>query len=321
MHKNAVINSAFFVIMGFIYYLLGAPLRGLNSVINNYAICMIIYLLLFRILYIFFDYFMACQKVRVLTAKPFLFKIKEKFLGREGNNFEDATLEIFKATGSNYFSTVIPILFEYPVIFGLFFTLYHPISVLFPSLRNVIPAMEDAAEKIVSGSFGEINIINAVKSSPEAFSGFDISGILKIQSSFWAFDIFKTASLKDITVVLPMLTVAFYLFSIIKLLIPVFKKEKKLRSVAFMLALYIIIGASITASAFSLPLVFYLYLFTFIVVGSISHKIIDAIVSKKRKDWVISTNKKCQDILRKYEIEDYVSAIPEKGESGDKKEN
>ena len=303
--------------MNIVYYLLGAPLRGLNSLINNYAICMIIYLLLFRIFYIFFDYFIACQKVKVLTAKPFLFKVKEKFLGREGSNFEDATMEIFKATGSNYFSNALPILFEYPVILGLFFTLYHPISVLYPSLRESSPAMEKIASGIVKGGFGEINIINAVKSSPELFSKFEISGISKINSSVGVFDIFNTASLDNITAILPLLTITFYLLSIIKLLIPVFKGEKKLRSVSFMIALYIIVGASITASAFSLPLVFYIYLFIFIVIGSISGKIIDSIVSKRRKEWVIKTNRKCQEILKKYGIEEYVTAIPETKNAGD----
>ena len=84
-----------------------------------------------------------------------------------------------------------------------------------------------------------------------------------------------------------------------------------------MIALYIIVGASITASAFSLPLVFYIYLFIFIVIGSISGKIIDSIVSKRRKEWVIKTNRKCQEILKKYGIEEYVTAIPETKNAGD----
>ena len=85
--------------MNVIITILGAPLRLLYSIIPNYAACLLLYLLIVRLLYIVFDYFRANQKVKVMLAKPFVAKIKDKFLGREGHAFEDATMEIFKTTG------------------------------------------------------------------------------------------------------------------------------------------------------------------------------------------------------------------------------
>ena len=260
---------------------------------------------------VIFDYTRTLQKAKSLLAKPYLFKIKEKFLGREGSNFENATMEIFKATGSNYFSTALPVLIEYPIIIGLFFSLYHPISVLFPSLRASIPAMSEISAGIAKGPFEEINIIMALRKSPASFSEFSISKLQAMNSSFFGIDILKTAEWGNITMILPLIAIAYYLFVIVKLLIPVFKKEKKLREIAIFLALYIIVGCSITASAFSLPLVFYCYLLVFIPISSISNKVVNNIVVKTKKPWVEKQNKVCQEILKKYGIEEYVSALKE----------
>lgn len=286
-------------------------MRWIYSVVPNFAVSMILYLLLMRLIMIFFDYTRGVQKAKSLLAKPYLFKIKEKFLGREGNNFENATMEIFKATKSNYISSALPVFIEYPIIIGLFFSLYHPISVLFPKLRDSIPEMAKIAEGISHGNIQELNIVSAVRKSPEAFSVFDISGIKSVNSSFCGIDIFETARFGDITMILPLIAIAYYLFVIIKLLVPVFKKQKKLREVALFLALYIIVGCSITASAFSLPLVFYCYLLIFIPIGSLSNKLVTSFIVKTKKPWVERQNKVCQEILKKYGIEEYVSALRE----------
>ena len=87
-----------------------------------------------------------------------------------------------------------------------------------------IPAMEAVAERICTSTFSEINIIRAVQYSPEAFTGFNISGIQNIHSSILGVNLFDTAKWTNITVALPILTMVYYLFVIIKMLVPVFKK-------------------------------------------------------------------------------------------------
>lgn len=258
-----------------------------------------------------FDYSRGINQTKSLLAKPFLFKIKEKFLGREGDNFEKATMEIFKATGYNYFSSSILLFIEYPVILGLFFTLYHPISILFPDLRASLPALSEIASEVTTKGFKELNIIEAVRQSPESFAGFNISGIINMKSSIFGIDILHTAKFGDVTMILPMIAIAYYLYAIIKLLLPVFKKQKRLRDVALALSLYIIVGCSITVSAFSLPLVFYCYLIVFITISSITNRMINKLIIKTKKPWVDKQNKVCQEILKKYGITEYVSAIKE----------
>ena len=255
-----------------------------------------------------FDYNRGISQTRKLLAKPFLFKIKEKFLGREGENFEKASMEVFKATKYNYLTTSLPFIVEYPVILGLFFTLYHPISILFPELRSSLPALSEIASGITDNRFSEIGIIEAVRQSPEAFGNFDISGIINLRSSIFGIDILHTAKMGDITMALPIITVLYYLFIIVKLLIPVFKKQKKLRNIALQLALYIFVGISIAASSFSLPLVFYCYLVIFIILSSITNRLINKFIIKTKKPWVVEQNTVCQEILKKYGITEYDSA-------------
>lgn len=286
-------------------------MRWLYSVIPNFAISLLLYLLIMRFITLIFDYEREIQKTRTLLAKPFLFKIKEKFLGREGDNFANATMEVFKATKYNYFTTTILFFIEYPLLLGIFFTLYHPISVLFPTLRNFIPEMSEIASGVVTGGIEEINIIKAIRISPELFADFDISGILSMKTSILGIDVLETAKWGEITMILPVLTVLYYLYVIFRTILPVIKKERKLKDVVVMLALYIIIGCSITASSFSLPLVFYCYLVICIPVGVIANKIISHIVAKRKLPWIKEQNAVCQEILKKYEIEEYVSAIKE----------
>lgn len=256
-----------------------------------------------------FDYLRGVNQIKALLAKPFLFKVKEKFLGREGDNFQNATLEIFKATGYNYFSSSIPLFIEYPVILGLFFTLYHPISILFPDLRASLPILSETALGITTKGFEELNIIEAVRQSPESFAGFNISGIIDMKSSIFGIDILHTAKMGNITMILPIIAIAYYLYAAIKLLLPVFKKQKKIRDVAVVLSLYIIVGCSITVSAFSLPLVFYCYLIVFITISNITNRMINKYIIKTKEPWVKKQNSVCQEILKKYGITEYVSAI------------
>lgn len=262
-----------------------------------------------------FDYNRGISQTRKLLAKPFLFKIKEKFLGREGENFEKASMEVFKATKYNYLTTSLPFIIEYPVILGLFFTLYHPISILFPELRSFLPALSEIASGITNNRFSEIGIIEAVRQSPEVFGNFDISGIINMRSSIFGIDILHTAKMGDITMALPIITVLYYLFIIVKLLIPVFKKQKKLRNIALQLALYIFVGISIAASSFSLPLVFYCYLVIFIILSSITNRLINKFIIKTKKPWVVEQNTVCQEILKKYGITEYVSALKDDKET------
>lgn len=262
-----------------------------------------------------FDYNRGISQTRKLLAKPFLFKIKEKFLGREGENFEKASMEVFKATKYNYLTTSLPFIVEYPVILGLFFTLYHPISILFPELRSSLPALSEIASGITNNRFSEIGIIEAVRQSPEAFGNFDISGIINMRSSIFGIDILHTAKMGNITMALPIITVLYYLFIIVKLLIPVFKKQKKLRNIALQLALYIFVGISIAASSFSLPLVFYCYLVIFIILSSITNRLINKFIIKTKKPWVVEQNAVCQEILKKYGITEYVSALKDDKET------
>ena len=256
-----------------------------------------------------FDYTRGMSQTKKLLAKPFLFKVKEKYLGRDGDNFEKASIEIFKATKYNYFSTSLPFLFEYPVILGLFFTLYHPISILFPALRTSLPELSEIASGITTSGFNEFNIIEAVRISPESFADFDVSGIANMPTSIFGVDILHTAKVGDITMVLPILAIVYYLYIIIKVLVPVFKKQKRLRSVALPLALYIMIGCSIAVSSFSLPLVFYCYLIVFVTIGSITNKLLNKFIIKNKKPWVVKQNAVCQEILKKYGITEYVTAL------------
>lgn len=301
----------------FINSVFAKPLLWLTEWTGDYALSVLFYLLLARLCFLIFDYTKTTAKLRTSLAKPFVFKIKEKYLGKDSEKFEKATLEVFNVTKTSQFTKAAPILIEYPMMIAMFYVLYHPVSVLFPALRDKIPELSKLANAIRPGVTDEINIMNAVRLHPDAFveKGFDITAIQGVNTSlFGKVDLFSSAALNDLSIILPIALLAYFAYGLFRMLLPVFQKKQPFKSVALMFGIYAFISLSLVVSAFKLPLIFYLYFIIFLGIGIPVNKIMDTMVAKKKKEWVIHANRECQDILKKYEIEEYVSAIPEKEE-------
>ena len=309
--------------MKFISDIVGKPLEWINSLTGNFALSVVLFLVLCKFLLSFLTYFKSTKVVRTQLAKPFLFKIKEKFLGKDNEKFQNGSLKIFSLTKTSQFSTTWPTIVELFFLFPILTVLYNPITYVFKGLSGQIDVLYDKASKIVSAGLSkEIDIINAIRTNPTAFSDVDTTPILDMNTNIFGFDIFKPADIGGLSVVLPILMIVFFLYRTIKLIVPVLRKKVKLRKVVLPLSLNIIICSSMSVAAFTLPMIFYLYFVVFTIVGLIGEKVINAIIMKRYKDWVKETNTKCQEVLRDLGVEEKVSAILEKESDEDvQKEN
>ncbi len=299
----------------FLFNILGAPIRGLYSLIGDYALAMLVFLISIRIVCIIFDYYMTSQSMRMKIAAPFMAKLKQKFLGKDSDKFMNASMEVLKTTGASHMGKFVPFFFEYPILVFIGYVIYHPISVLFPAFKSSIPVLSEIASKYETSGFQEFNIINAIKTHPEAFDK-DVLSIGYLNTKiFSAIDLTKPASFKSFGFIVPLLIIGFYIFNIIKLLIPVFKREKTLKSVGLMLGVYVFVAIILSTTIFSQPQMLYLYLMIFLIIGAFSSKIIDSYIFRTKKQWIKEKNEQCKEILKKYEVEESVSALKEESDN------
>lgn len=301
--------------MKFISDIVGKPLEWINSLTGNFALSVVLFLVLCKFMLSFLTYFKSTKVVRTQLAKPFLFKIKEKFLGKDNEKFQNGSLKIFSITKTSQFSTTWPTIVELFFLFPILTVLYNPITYVFKGLSGQIDVLYEKAANIVSAGLSkEIDIINAIRTNPTTFADVDIEPILNMNTNIFGFDVFKPADINGSSIILPILMVLFFIYRTIKLVVPVLRKKVRLRRVVLPLSLNIIICSSMSVAALTLPMIFYLYFVVFAIVGLIGEKVINTIIMKKYKNWVKEANAKCQEVLLDLGVEEKVSAIVEKEE-------
>lgn len=294
----------------FVGLFLGKLLSYFNSWTGNFVLSLILFLVVFKLFLSVLDYIKANSSLKVQIANPYLFKIKEKFLGKDNDVFQKASFEIIDITHVN--KCIVPLLtfiVEFPIIFGLFFVLYNPISVLYGINTFDINALWDVAKEIVPvGISKEMDIVNAVAVNPEAFNTFQVADIAAINSHLLGINLFEPAKTHTLSSAFPILIICVQLFYIIKILVQIIRKKTTLKKQSLPLALYVLAGVIMSTAAFKLPMVFYLYFVVFSGIGLASNRIIKLIMKEKIPK-AKEKNAACQEILKKYNVTDFVSAF------------
>ena len=291
--------------------LLGTPLVSLYGAIGNFTVAIILYLLIMRVIMVVVDYFTIKSTIHSRLSSPFSKKIKEKFIGKDGEKFTNASMELFKLTKTSYLGRIVPYIIYIPYIALIFNLINSPISLFFPQYSTYLPQMQEIALTVNSGYMQEFGIIRALRENPSAFTslGVDIAPLQNFNTGIFGLDVIEPVKLNSLGVILPILIAAYYIYKIVKLLIPVVKKQVSLSKVGFSLGLNIFLGFSIAGTAFTMNAVYHLYFIIFFGLGLFVHWIINKMLTKIMKPWIIETNTKCQELLKKYGIEDSVSAV------------
>lgn len=294
----------------FIGLFLGKLLSYFNSWTGNFVLSLVLFLVVFKIFMSILDYIKANNAAKVQVANPFLSKVKEKYLGKDNDIFQKASFEIIDATHVNKFTVpLITFFIEFPVIFGMFFVLYNPISVLFGVNTFDINGLWNVAKEIVPvGISKEMDIVNAIHVNPGAFKEFSVADIASINSGFFDINLFEPAKTNTVSVIFPVLIICLQLFYIVKIIVQILRKKTTLKKQSVPLALYVLAGLVMSTAAFGLPMIFYLYFIIFTTIGFVSDGLIKFIM-KKKVPMAKENNKICQEILKKYNIEDYVTAF------------
>lgn len=163
--------------MGFISELIGWPLGWVMwlgyQVLRNYGFALIFFTFVTKM--IMFPLTLKQQKssVKMALIKPKLDNIQKKYANNK-EKLNEEMMKLYQEEGYNPMSGCLPLLIQFPILFGLINVVYNPLTHIIRLSKEVIEqgleiarGMEDI---LVNVSMPQISIIQGVKAQPELFS-------------------------------------------------------------------------------------------------------------------------------------------------------
>ncbi len=165
----------------FIYRLFGTILAWFNSITGSYAVALILYALMFKI--VFLPFSIKQQKNQILMAKlrPKIAKIEKKYAGRNDTatrqKMQQEIMDMQSKEGYSPFSGCLPMLLQLPIIIFLYNVIRMPLSYIckFSSevIGNVYTAVYGTAAEGTINEIALITKINEMGASNITVDGFD----------------------------------------------------------------------------------------------------------------------------------------------------
>ncbi len=177
--------------MGFISNLFGYPLglimKFLYGVFNNYIVALILFTLVTKV--IMFPLSIKQQKstAQMAVFKPKLDEIQKKF-ANDKNRQNEEMMKLYTEYGYNPSSGCLPLLIQFPILFGLIDVIYKPLTHVFSASSSALNSATEIAKNLLGNAFSvtnaEVSIINAVKENASAFAKVFTSAELESISNF-----------------------------------------------------------------------------------------------------------------------------------------
>ncbi len=154
--------------MGFLGTPLGWIMWAIYSVVGNFTVALILFTIVTKALL-----FPLSIKQQKNTARMAAFRPQQEALQKKyGNNkqkYQEELMKLYEQEGYNPMSGCLPLLIQFPILFGLIDVIYKPLTHIAHLSADTIEKMREIAEK-AGGILGantyaqEIDIINALNS-------------------------------------------------------------------------------------------------------------------------------------------------------------
>lgn len=163
--------------MGFISEIIGIPLGWAMwlcyTVVRNYGFALIFFTLITKLL--LFPMTLKQQKstVKMAMIKPKMDNIQKKYANNK-EKLNEEMLKVYQEAGYNPMSGCLPMLIQFPILFGVIDVVYKPLTHIIHLSKDVISQAEQIVQGlegvVVSAAMPQISIINGVKLYPELFT-------------------------------------------------------------------------------------------------------------------------------------------------------
>lgn len=178
-----IISSIFGIPLGFVMWII-------YSVIPNYGIALFVFTLLTRL--ILFPLAINQQKssARMAAIQPEVAKIQEKYKG-DNNRMNEEMNNLYEKEGYNPMSGCLPMLIQFPILFGLIDVVYNPLSHILRFSKGLIAKATQLfgllGSPVTNPSMLQLDIMTAVKTQPAFFSLLGTSAITQIMNLDYSF--------------------------------------------------------------------------------------------------------------------------------------
>lgn len=179
--------------MSFINAIFGYPLGWIMWVIYHivpvYGLALILFTLVTKLAMVPLAIKQQKSMAKQTAFSPRLQEIQNKYKNNK-EKMNEEMMKLYQEEGYNPMSGCLPMLIQFPILFGLIDVIYNPLKHIMRFSSNLIDgAMEIVTSLGLTGSLysREITVINAVKQNPDAFMSLGSDFVQKIQDFNFVF--------------------------------------------------------------------------------------------------------------------------------------
>lgn len=206
--------------MNWLLNLLGSMLSAFSSLTGSYALALLLYALIFKIVFIPFGIKQQKNQIAMAKLRPKIALIEKKYAGRHDQvtlrKKQEEIMELQQKEGYSVFSGCLPLLLQLPIIILLYNVIRSPLSFICKfadkaviAAHKIVNGIEEATE-VAIGSIDQIKLIGQInafgdKSVFQTIENFDISKIPDF--TLFGFDLAATPSFSPFTwlIIIPFL--------------------------------------------------------------------------------------------------------------------
>lgn len=173
--------------MNFINAVFGYPLGwimwAIYHIVSNYGIALIIFTLITKLLLVPLMIKQQKSMAKQTAFQPKMTELQTKYKNNK-EKLNEEMMKLYEEEGFNPMSGCLPMLVQFPILFGLIDVIYHPLKHIMRFSGDLITqATAIVTEHGITGNVysPEITIINAVKANPEYFSSLGSDFVSKVQ--------------------------------------------------------------------------------------------------------------------------------------------
>ena len=203
--------------MNFIYAVIGYPLGWIMwfcyKIIPNYGIALILFTILTRLMLVPMAIKQQKSTIKMALFRPKMEEIQKKYANNKVKMNEELT-KLYEREGYNPMSGCLPLLIQFPILFGLIDVIYNPLKHILrmPAdiIEKAIQTMNSLSTTVTSSYSAQISLVGAVKTNPEPFTAaLGADAVHQIQSldlSFLGMNLAETPTFAlNILILIPIL--------------------------------------------------------------------------------------------------------------------
>ena len=179
--------------MSFINAIFGYPLGWimwlLYKVVPIYGLALILFTLIPKLAMVPLMIKQQKSMAKQAAFRPRMEEIQNKYKNNK-EKMNEEMMKLYEEEGFNPMSGCLPMLIQFPILFGLIDVIYHPLKHIMRFSGEMITQATDIVNNLgltVNPYSSEISVINAVQQNPGAFSSMGSDFVSKIQDFNFVF--------------------------------------------------------------------------------------------------------------------------------------